>query len=228
MLNHTSTPDLAANGATDAATRPLWLAATGPLRRTALAALFVIAAACPASAQPGAVDGAAILNAGVYELDLGRKIAGRNRSGLAHHIVTAKRLNRSTTDIPARLCLSFGFEYVILGAPTDAAVPIRMITRFPSPGLRDPETKAVAHRDEIVINRVIGKVHFRSFTLEHPSDLVPGLWTFELWYNDRKLAEQGFTLTVPCADCAPHEPQPMSCVRQTAAVTGHSPRCDAI
>lgn len=228
MLNHSSAPDRAANLAIDAATRPLWLAATGPLRRTALAALLAIAAACPASAQPGAVDGAAILNAGIYELDLGRKIAGRNRSGLAHHIVTAKRLNRRATDIPARLCLSFGFEYVILGAPTDVAVPIRMITRFPSPGLRDPETKAVAHRDEIVINRVIGKVHFRSFTLERPSDLVPGLWTFELWYKDRKLAEQSFTLSVPCADCTPHEPQPMSCAHLMAAVTGRSARCDAV
>lgn len=173
---------------------------------------------CRASAASGKVDGATIINAGIYELKLGRRMGTGTMAGQAHHSVTAKRLIRRTADIPAHQCLSFGFEYVIHGTPADAAVPIRMVTRFPSPGLRHPETQAVTLRDEIVVTRAIGKVHFRSFTLESPAELVPGPWTLELWHKDQKLASQTFTLTIPCADCAPDAPPPMLCERPVAAI----------
>lgn len=217
MQDPTSKATLPIARATDVATghrRPMSAAQS----RAILMLLLSVAAPCTTSAEHGTVHGVTIINAGIYELKLGRSIAARNRTGHAHYAVTAKRLIRRTTDVPAQLCLSFGFEYIVLGAPADAVVPIRMITRFPSSGLRHPESQAIIHHDEVVVTRAIGKVHFRSFTLESPTELVPGLWTLELWHKDRKLAAQSFTLTVPCADCAPDAPLPLFCERPIAAI----------
>ena len=219
MPHHNSTQAAARPRAARALGRRSRLASHVRLSQAVQAVLMAIMLPSRASAASGKVDGATIINDGIYELKLGRRMGTLTMAGQAHHFVTAKRLIRRTADIPAHQCLSFGFEYVILGTPA-AAVPIRMVTRFPSPGLRHPETRAVTLRDEIVVTRAIGKVHFRSFTLESPAELVPGPWTLELWHKDQKLASQTFTLTISCADCAPHEAPPMLCERPVAAVRG--------
>jgi hypothetical protein len=69
-----------------------------------------------------------------------------------------------------------------------------MVTKFPRAGLHDPQTNETIYRNETVVTRSIGKLHFRSYTLEEQWELVPGVWTFELWSHDRKLGEQSFTL----------------------------------
>jgi hypothetical protein len=40
----------------------------------------------------------------------------------------------------------------------------------------------------------IGIAAYKSYSLRHEWEVVPGNWTIQIWYGDRKLAEQTFTL----------------------------------
>jgi hypothetical protein len=179
--------------------------------KAALALLCLIAAPLGVWAQSVSIERMNIANAGIYELKIKKTIGDPNLAGRSRYVVTGVRRIRNTTSIPARMCTNFGFEYIILGAPPNADVPIKMVTIFPSVGLRNLDTGQTTYRHETVVNRSIGKVHFRTFTLESAWELVPGVWTFELWYRDRKLGEQSFTLTAPCADCKQDAPPGGSC-----------------
>jgi hypothetical protein len=137
----------------------------------------------------------------------------------------------STSVIPARRCVSFGFEYLILGTPSGADIPIKMITRFPEQGLRNPETGKTTDRNETRVGRRVGQRHFRAYTLEQSWEVVLGTWTFELWYGDRKLAEQSFKLVDPCPEgCQePVMPDESACERSLISIApAPNPRCAAL
>jgi len=158
--------------------------------RTLLASLFLILV--PFCAQSLTVQRANIVNQGIYELETR---ADENSQGRSWDVVRKIRQVQATTTIPARLCMSFGFEYVVVGAPSGAEVPIKMVTKFPGKGLYNPETRKTMLRNEVVVGRTIGATHIRSYTFDKPWEIVPGVWTFQLWHKDQKLAEQSFTVT---------------------------------
>jgi hypothetical protein len=186
--------------------------------KAALALLCLIAVPLGIEVQAVSIDRVEIANAGLYELKIERTVGDANLAERSRYIVTRVRKIRSTTSIPARICTNFGFEYVIIGAPPNTDVPIKMVTIFPSAGLHNPETGQTTYRQETVVHRSIGRPHFRTYTLESAWELVPGVWKLELWYRDRKLAEQSFTLTAPCADCERDAASGRSCEERLVAV----------
>jgi hypothetical protein len=100
-----------------------------------------------------------------------------------------------------------------------------MVTKFPSKGILNPETGKTVHRSEAVVHRAIGRTHFRSYTLDEPWAVVPGTWTFELWYRDRKLVEQSFTLVQPCSnDCDRSEIPKRGCEDGLVSLSGYDHR----
>ena len=42
-----------------------------------------------------------------------------------------------------------------------------------------------------------GREDFLTWTFEMKSDLVPGIWTFEIWSDGKKLTEQSFEIILP-------------------------------
>ena len=104
------------------------------------------------------------------------------------------KLALSTTTIPLKSGVSFGFEYRINGAPDGAGVTIRDVLHYPEPGGTPPGSTArllVAPSDD---NALINRGFFEIYTLEEPWELLPGEWRFELWFGDRELCSQEFTL----------------------------------
>lgn len=189
--------------------------------RTAAASLLLMVAPLGVWGSSLSIDRANIANPGIYALKIERSVGDASLAGRSRYVVTGIRKIRSTTSIPARICTSFGFEYVIVGAPPNVEVPIKMVTKFPSGGLTNPQTQETTYRHETVVNRTVGKTHFRSYTLESLWELVPGVWTFELWYQNRKLGEQSFTLSVPCASCDESEPPRSSCDEALVSMVPH-------
>lgn len=185
--------------------------------RTACALLWLVAASAGVSAQSPSIDRVNITNPGIYRIEVKSVIDDKKLAGHSWQVVTGMKVVRNTTSVPARLCTSFGFQYVIVGSPSKVEVPIKMVTRFPAPGLYNPETRERTFEHATVVRRTVGRVHFRSYTLESSWELVPGVWTFELWHKDRKLAEQSFTLTSPCADCEQDEPAGQPCEERLVA-----------
>lgn len=155
-------------------------------------------------AQAHHIDRVDITNLGRYDVEIAKTIDDKYLAGGRQNVVADRKNVELTATIAARLCVSFGFEYVLVGTPTNIDVPIRMVTRFPVAGVRNPETGLTTNRHEAIVLRTIGRLHFRSYTLENEWEVVPGTWTFELWDNDRKLVERSFVLTRNCDDNCDH------------------------
>ena len=102
-----------------------------------------------------------------------------------------------TTTVQARPGLEFGIEYLIVGEPKGAQVPIRIVNVYPKQGLRNPETRKTIRRGEIVRNKTIGDVVYTGYAFENQWEIVPGVWKIELRHKNRKFAEQSFTITKP-------------------------------
>jgi hypothetical protein len=170
------------------------------MRTIAGALILLIFTPYWAWAQSASIERAVITNFGIYELEIKKEKDGKAPPRRSWEVVTRFRHVETTTTIPARLCTSFGFEYTIVGAPAGVEIPIKMIAKFPSQGMYDPEKRATTYRTEALVDRAIGRSHLRSYTLDKQWELVPGVWTFELWHRERKLAEQTFTLSAPCRE----------------------------
>lgn len=167
----------------------------------ALLATLLTGICCAAQAQPIAVEQVDVLASGIYELDIVRRERKDDAAFATTNTIARARLVRRTSTVPLRRCVSFGFEYVIRGGPSGAQVPMRMITRFPSPGPRNPQTAMSVQATETLVVRSIGRLHTRAYTLEQDWELVPGVWTLEIWSGDRKLAALSFELQPPCPEC---------------------------
>lgn len=176
--------------------------------RIVVAILTVLLGPCGVYAQSPVVQCAEVRNLGIYELEIEKEINDKNLAEGSWNVVTNIRNIRTTATVPAQLCTSFGFEYVILGAPRGAEVSLRMVTRFPNQGLYNPDTRLTTYGHETLVKRTIGKPHFRSYTIEKRWEAVLGVWTFELWYRGKKLLEQRFTLV----EANPSDPPTIACV----------------
>ena len=166
--------------------------------RILAASLFLIVVPHCAGAQALSIGKVKIVNVGIYELEIRKKSERESLAERSWEVVRKIRQVQATTKIPARTCISFGFEYTIAGTPVGTEVPIKMITKFPSQGLFNPQNRKTTYQNEMLITRTIGNVHLRSYTFDKEWELIPGVWTFQLWYKDQKLAEQSFTVVVPC------------------------------
>jgi hypothetical protein len=102
-------------------------------------------------------------------------------------------LVQSTTTVPARLGVEFGFRYKVVG-PAPGAINLKNITAIPPPGIRNPTTGNITLTSVFNQDRNIGGEYYRLYHMTEPWEVVPGVWRLELWDGDRNLASQGFVL----------------------------------
>lgn len=141
------------------------------------------------------VTGAEIVEYGIYTAEI--ETAKRDNNGVLQSSLGNIRHAATTTTVPARHGVRFGFRYRIIGAPAGAAVPVRFLTVFPPAGLRPPNTARPIHNSESNVTQKIGEVGYHDYGFDDPWELVPGSWTIQIWYGNNKLAEQKFTVTSP-------------------------------
>ena len=130
---------------------------------------------------------------GVYAVD--RKIHGRDSLGI--NTATGSNIRHTATlrTIPAQIGTTFGFQFRIVGKPYDAPIDLRGVVKFPSPGMIVPSSTTPVAQDQFKIQTRIGEPAYFSYTIEDSFELVPGVWTMEIWHGDRRLGAQTFTLT---------------------------------
>ena len=108
------------------------------------------------------------------------------------------RLESATTKIPALPGTRFGIRYVLHGAPTGGYAGIREVWRFPEPGLTNPKTGKTSHEQvDRAIVQVTDKEIFSGYALLYDWELVPGIWTFEVWTGEQLLLKQLFDVVRP-------------------------------
>jgi hypothetical protein len=107
-------------------------------------------------------------------------------------LVRAYKHLRTGTQIEAKTGTVIGAELTIIGAPRRGKVPIKVIWRYPQPGVINPETKAPTTVDEYPDSQLVGERFPVFWSLSQEWHLVPGTWTLEVWHGERKLVDQRF------------------------------------
>ncbi len=160
--------------------------------KTALSFLVLIFLSASAYAQTPVINSVDVTDYGIYTAT--RHLDQASGQGIGHSVETEERLAAMTRTVPMQLGVHFGFHYTVVGAPAGAMAPLRMVTYFPPPGLRNPKAPQPILRHEYTRNTAIGLSQFHDYSFDDPWELVPGTWTMEIWYGDRKLLSQSFTV----------------------------------
>ena len=141
------------------------------------------------------VDSIQIYEYGLYQTRSAEKIKDPKATGGERGTVVNIDLVGVTTTIPAELEMEFGIRYLVEGGPEGAEVPVTIVMRFPQPGLKEPgKSKPTLENRQVTVGTVGYAGHYQSYGFDYPWEIVPGVWTFELWAEGRKMAEQKFNI----------------------------------
>lgn len=99
-----------------------------------------------------------------------------------------------TSRIEARLCRRFGILFKADNLRPGEAAPITI--RSDHPALRRPDGR-VSTGFSYESTMTAGNPGYSGFTFDHPWELVPGTWTFQVLYRGRVEIEQRFEVSLP-------------------------------
>src|ERR1700730_17771452 len=150
-------------------------------------------ASCSANAQ--SIDAIEVIEYGLFKSEITERADAPSVATGKFSRVTDFTNVEVTRTIPALLGVEFGFRYKILGAPNGADVPLTIVDRFPEQGFHKPDASETFYQEEYVETQPIGAIGYAGYGFSKSWELVPGVWTIEIWYKARKLAEQNFTVT---------------------------------
>jgi hypothetical protein len=166
--------------------------------RLALSLLMLIIGVSAAHGQSFNIDRLEVLRPGIYERVGEMKTVKDKNISVGQRTESRTKNIEVTTVIPAREGIIFGATFSIIGSPKNHLVPLRIVWRYPSPGIIDPRTAAPKFVDEYTTQAAIGNNDYTLYwTLGGQETQIPGVWTLEVWHLNRKLASQNFTLTQP-------------------------------
>jgi hypothetical protein len=143
-------------------------------------------------AQTVRVDRVVVVEKGIFRIQVTGAASDANSPTDQLRWVPVATLVKDTTTIQAQQGLAFGFRFLVEGTPKGTPISLRVVERFPPGGIRNPETGETFHVYETSVSLKIGERSYAGYGFEHSWEEVPGIWTFELWYQDRKLVEQSF------------------------------------
>jgi hypothetical protein len=103
-----------------------------------------------------------------------------------------------TTGVAGELGTQFGIEFRIDGNPVGDGVTLRMVLKFAPQGIRNPNIRDTLHTTKIAFpNLKIGALCLLGYGFDNAWEIVPGVWREQIWYQDRMLAKQTFTVSKP-------------------------------
>jgi hypothetical protein len=160
------------------------------MTRTIFALCCLLASASATGAQT--VERIDVTEFGIYTADTKKILdAPRSTTGISQQVSAASiRLVKSTTTVPGRLGLRFGFRYRIIG--NGKSVTLKRIVHVPDPGVHNPRTGKTVLVSTVMAETAIGTMEIAGYQFGHDWEIVFGTWTIELWDGDRKLASQSF------------------------------------
>ncbi|MBI5633975.1 MAG: DUF3859 domain-containing protein [Nitrospirae bacterium] len=157
------------------------------------------------------IHGVEIIEYGLYEADRLGRINEENTSLGSITVLNEEtvRLAERTTRIRAEVGKKFGIRYIFHGVPNKAYIEhtIRVITpglnkpSDPGPSSNLPQNGRAPNRQSAAMSQTteqwtshatLEQPAYDFFGFEYEWELVPGTWTFQIWYKNRMLAEQSF------------------------------------
>ena len=162
--------------------------------RIALPLLLLLLASSAAYAQAPRIDRIDVGEFGIFTADTTGQVSAPGSVTGTRNVVTDIRLAETTRTIPAQLGVRFGFRYTVVGAPAGTIVPLQIVAVYPNPGVIDPATQQRAAESRWDAAVAIGTMTYSGYKFDNSWEIVPGVWTLQVWYQGRKLAEQSFTV----------------------------------
>ena len=103
----------------------------------------------------------------------------------------------TTRTIVARVGTRFGFRYRTTGTSLDPTARLTMVWKFPAPGIAGGDPHKTIRQEVVEVPVIPNESYALTMSLDSAADLVPGIWTFEIWSGKHKLAEEKFELIMP-------------------------------
>jgi hypothetical protein len=98
--------------------------------------------------------------------------------------------------VAAKVGTQFGIEFRVDGKPPGDSITLHLVLAFPPQGIRNPNTGDMMHNANITIPNVkIGALCLLGYGFDNAWEIVPGVWTEQIWYQSRMLAERTFTVS---------------------------------
>ncbi len=164
------------------------------------AGVLLVSGLTSARAQPQSdvnVERVEILGYGIYRLGNRRKVDAAETPSGKFTITSSSTLETATDVICARLGVSFGLEFKVIGAPEGRMVELEWVTHFPDPGLVNPTGKHFS-RSRFRRQAGIGRTQRRFYTFDDGWEIVPGQWVLEFRHDGRTLGSKRFLIKAMC------------------------------
>ena len=162
-----------------------------------LAVLALLAALCPARAEEVRIDHLDLVAAGFYDAATAKVAATvpapAAAGGKTNQLADVQLMSEAPADT-ARVGLGFGVRFRSSGEPRGARAMLRSVWKIPAPGIHNPTNDNTYRQSVVDFATAIGSVHWRGYGFDQPWEVVPGVWTIEIWQGDRKLLEHSFTI----------------------------------
>jgi hypothetical protein len=160
---------------------------------SALAALALLIWSTGAEAQLKGID---VYEFGTYQ-SAGSVEVGMTPKGIVRSQTSGIKQIEATRKVLGLLGVEFGFRYKTMGPHEGALAPVTIVAKFPPPGVLGRDGALPVLEDTYTQLTTAGKDDFLTWTFQMKSDLVPGIWTFEIWSGSQKLTEQHFEVILP-------------------------------
>jgi hypothetical protein len=159
------------------------------MRAAALALTVVLGFALPASA--GEVSGVEIVEYGLYTADVTGQL--RDTNGIISNTIENLCHVATTTTVPMRGALHFGFRYRVDGPVPGDTAQVTLVVRFPTTVQPNPSVHPLTEHERST-TLAIGAVSYTGYSFDQAWEFVPGTWTLAVRQGDRTLAEKSFTV----------------------------------
>ena len=166
--------------------------------RLALPAFVIGVALSNADAQPmraqqtGGVDRIEVTDYGIYTAEKAEvSTKGKNSR---HYAVENVAIVAMTDTIQTLPKVKFGLRYRIIGEPMDARVTVKIVVKYPPQGVQSPKEGVLHDFTYTVTDHIGGLYSFAGYSADEPWELVPGVWTLQLWVADKMYVEKAFTM----------------------------------
>lgn len=159
--------------------------------RFLLTALFILAGGFGVAEAQTRIDGSRVIQRGYYELGTVKTIKDASIS-VGQRTEASATLKQSASRIEVENGTVLGFTFIVNGVPRDQNVNMRVIWRYPDPGMTNPATGRTKYTDEYDTPVRMNAEQTFYWTIGDPWQQVPGVWTCEIWYGQRRVVRQDF------------------------------------
>jgi hypothetical protein len=174
-----------------------------------LIALLVFLGTVKSCVDPTQLDQYAVTEYGLYNSTETRTVVDPHTATGTRRYMKDVVFTEQTRKVPAQLGTSFGFGAVLVGKPDGRWINVKRVLIFPQQGVTNPATGKTVYQEETTLPKVIGQESHFGYKFDHPWEMVPGPWTFQAWYGDKKLVEQNFMVFIPPPQGKPRDQAPL-------------------